>query len=45
MDRGSSGSIKGLNRLRLIQAVKRDSFYEIVKQEREKAGMFIPELK
>jgi len=43
--RGSSGTIKGINRLRLIQAIKRDSFYGIVKQEREKAGLFIPELK
>lgn len=45
METGSSGNIKGINRLRLIQAVKRDSFYEIVKQEREKAGIFMPEMK
>ena len=45
MEKGSSGSIKGINRLRLIQAVKRDSFYEIVKQERKKSGIFMPEMK
>lgn len=40
---GSESSIKGINRLRLIQAVKRDSFYKIVKTERKKRGIFNPD--
>ena len=40
---GSESSIKGINRLRFIQAVKRDSFYKIVKAERKKREIFNPD--
>lgn len=42
LEQGKESSIKAVNRIRLIQAVKRDAFYKIVKSEREKRGIFNP---
>ena len=39
------GTIKGRNRLRLIQAVRKFSFYEPAVSARKKKGFFVPELK
>jgi len=44
LTRGDGGTIKGINRLRLIQAVRKYTFYEIVVEERKKAGIFTPQL-
>jgi coenzyme F420-reducing hydrogenase beta subunit len=38
------GTIKGTNRLRLIQAVRKYSFYEPAVSARKRKGVFVPEL-
>ena len=38
------GTIKGINRIKLIQAVRKHTFYETVVKERKKAGIFTPQL-
>ncbi len=44
LTRRDGGTIKGINRLRLIQAVRKNTFYEIVVNERKKTGIFTPRL-
>jgi hypothetical protein len=39
------GTIRGRNRLRLIQAVRKYAFYEPAVAARKKKGVFVPELK
>jgi hypothetical protein len=39
------GTIRGRNRLRLIQAVRKYSFYEPAVSARKRRGVFVPELK
>jgi len=45
MPQQEGSSIKGINRIRLIQAVRRDSFYKIATAERKKRGIRNPILK